>query len=133
MKIFRCNICGYIYQDKEAPCECPFCRNQKVFDQIELANVNYNFLKDAWDKQVKWMNNTKYQIEIKLNPDEEVLRGLAEAMIKNLNQGKQAYCPCRVLSGNELADKKIICPCYFYMGEVEINKKCHCSLYIAKE
>lgn len=130
MKIYRCSVCGYIYQDKEAPCECPFCRNKGVFDEIDLQKISFDFLKDAWERQVRWMNNTKYQDEIKLNPDEETLKGLAEAMIKFLKEGKQAYCPCRILTGNELADKKIICPCYFYMGEIELQGRCHCSLYV---
>jgi len=130
MKIYRCNICGYIYKDKESPCECPFCRNKNVFNEIDEKNIDYNFLKDSWERQVRWMNASFYQIKIKLNPDEDVLKDLADGMIESLKNGKQAYCPCRVLTGKENADKKIICPCYFYMGEVEIQGKCHCSLYI---
>lgn len=129
-KIYRCNTCGYIYHDKEAPCECPFCRNQNVFDEIAEKNLDFEFFKDAWSRQVRWMNSTKYQDEIKLNPDEEVLKTLAEGMIKFLKDGKQAYCPCRMLTGNELADRKIICPCYLYMGEIELQDRCHCSLYV---
>lgn len=130
MKIYRCTVCGYIYSDKEAPCECPLCRNKGVFDEIDQKNLNFEFFKDAWSRQVKWMNATKYQNEIQLNPDEAALKGLAEAMIKSLQAGKQAYCPCRILTGNELADRKIICPCYFYMGEIEMQGRCHCSLYV---
>lgn len=130
MKIWCCSICGYIYRDKGPPCECPFCHNQDVFDKIPLAKVNFKFFKDAWERQVDWMNITKYQNEIKLNPDEEALKGLAEAMEKYLKDGKQSYCPCRVLSGNEEADRKIICPCYLYMGEIEIWGRCQCSLYV---
>lgn len=130
MKIFRCSVCGYIYRDKNEPCECPFCHNQKVFDEISLEKINFEFFKDTWERQVIWMNTTKYQNEIMLNPDEEDLKGLAEAMEKYLKDGKQAYCPCRVLSGNEEVDRKIICPCYFYMGEVELQGRCQCSLYV---
>ncbi|MFC1598894.1 ferredoxin-thioredoxin reductase catalytic domain-containing protein [Patescibacteria group bacterium] len=132
MKIYRCAVCGYIYQNAQAPCECPFCRNKNIFDEIPLNQVDFEFFKNAWSRQVSWMNNTKYQIEIQLNPDESVLKDLAQAMGNFLKDGKQAYCPCRVLTGNELADKKIICPCYFYMGEIELEGKCHCSLYIKK-
>lgn len=130
MTIYRCNVCGYIYRDKEAPCECPFCRNKNVFDEVKLENIDFAFFKNTWMLQVTWMNQTKYQNEIKLNPDEEALKGLAEAMKKSLEEGKQCYCPCRVLSGNEDADRKIICPCYLYMGEVELQGRCHCSLYV---
>jgi len=132
-KIYHCNVCGYIYQDNEPPHECPFCRNRGVFDQIKINKIDFAFLKKAWQKQVAWMNSTKYQIEIQLNPDDKVLQGLAETMIKSLQEGKQAYCPCRILTGNQLADLKIVCPCYFYMGEVEIWGRCHCSLYVTKK
>jgi len=115
MPIYRCNVCGYIYRDKEAPCECPFCRNKNVFEEIPLDKVSFEFFKKTWALQVEWMNSTKYQNEIKLNPDENILQDLADGMIKFLKDGKQCYCPCRVLSGNEEADRKIICPCYLYI------------------
>lgn len=129
-KIYRCSVCGYIYRDKEAPCECPFCHNQEIFNEIDPDNLNFDFFKDTWTKQVNWMNSTKYQDEIRLNPDEKVLKSLAEGMTKYLQEGKQCYCPCRVLSGNKEADRKIICPCYLYMGEIELQGRCHCSLYV---
>ncbi|MBD3359944.1 MAG: hypothetical protein GF365_04535 [Candidatus Buchananbacteria bacterium] len=130
IKIYRCSVCGYIYRDKKAPCECPFCHNQKSFNQISPDSLNFEFFKDTWQRQVKWMNATKYQDEIKLNPNEETLKGLAESMGKYLKEGQQCYCPCRVLSNNPEADRKIICPCYLYMGEIEIWGRCHCSLYV---
>jgi ferredoxin-thioredoxin reductase catalytic chain len=130
MKIHRCKICGYIYKDGEAPAECPICQNQNCFEEIAPDKVDYEFFKEAWTRQVKWMNATKYQNEIMLNPDGEVLKQLAEAEKNFLLDGKQAYCPCRILTGNELADRKVICPCYFYMGEVELQGRCHCSLYV---
>lgn len=133
MKIHRCTICGYIYKDGEAPAECPFCHNKNCFEDIPEKRVNFKFFKDAWSRQVKWMNATKYQNEIMLNPDEEVLKQLAEGEKKLLLEGKQAYCPCRILTGNEFADRKIICPCYLYMGEVELQGHCHCNLYLVKK
>jgi len=129
--IFKCSICGYIYKDEKAPKECPFCHNPaEVFFDVNPKMVDYEFIYDAWQKQVNWMNNTKYQDEIKLTDDEGVLKSLAEAEIKNLLKKGQAYCPCRVLSGNKEADRKIICPCYYYMGEIEIMGLCHCSLFL---
>lgn len=133
MKIYRCSTCGYIYHDKNAPCECPFCRSKGVFTEIPEKNLNFEFFKDTWERQVRWMNSTKYQDEIKLNPDEKALKGLAEAMAKSLKEGKQCYCPCRVLTGKEAADLKIVCPCYLYMGEVELQGRCHCSLYVTEK
>ena len=129
-KIYRCTVCGYIHQGKEAPAECPICRNKGIFENIPENNLNFEFFKDAWSRQVKWMNATKYQNEIRLNPDDQVLRDLAVTQEKYLKAGKQAYCPCRILTGNEAADQKIICPCYFYMGEIEIQGSCHCSLFV---
>jgi len=133
MSIHRCTVCGYIFRDGEAPPECPICQNKGTFEEISEEKINYEFFKDCWTRQVKWMNATKYQDEIMLNPDETVLKQLAEAEGNFLKSGKQAYCPCRVLTGKELADRKIICPCYFYMGEIELQGKCHCSLYLVKK
>ena len=133
MKIHRCSVCGYIYRDGEAPLECPICQNTNCFEVISEDKINYEFFKESWSRQVKWMNSTKYQNEIMLNPDETVLKTLAEAEGNFLKSGKQAYCPCRLLTNNQLADKKIICPCYFYMGEVELQGHCHCSLYLVKK
>jgi ferredoxin-thioredoxin reductase catalytic subunit len=133
MPIYRCNVCGYIYREKDAPCECPFCRNKDVFEEIPLDKVDFEFLNDAWTRQVNWMNVTKYDKEIQLNPDKGILQDLADGMIKYLKDGKQCYCPCRVLIGNEVADRKIICPCYLYMGEIELQDRCHCSLYVTSK
>lgn len=132
-KIYRCKVCGYVFKGDKEPAECPICQNSNVFEEIPVEKINYEFFIDAWSRQVKWMNATKYQNEIMLNPDETVLKTLAEAEGDFLKTGKQAYCPCRILSGNELADRKIICPCYFYMGEVELQGHCHCSLYLVKK
>jgi ferredoxin-thioredoxin reductase catalytic subunit len=131
MKIYRCKVCGYIHRGDE-PAECPICQQTKCFEEIPENKINYEFFKDAWSRQVKWMNATKYQNEIELNPDEEVLKMLAESEGKSLLSGKQPYCPCRIHTGNEMADQKIVCPCYFYMGEVELQGHCHCSLYLDK-
>lgn len=133
MSIYRCSICGYIYADKKEPCECPFCRTRDAFDEIKKEKITYEFIKDAWERQVAWMNATQYQDRIMLNPDEKVLQGLAKTMIDYLLDDKQAYCPCRILTGKEPADRKIICPCYFYMGEIELQQRCHCSLYITQK
>lgn len=132
-KIYRCTVCGYIYRDDEPPCECPFCHNEQVYEEISKEEINFDFFKDTWQRQVKWMNVTKYQDEIMLNPDGKVLKGLAEGMTKYLQEGKQCYCPCRVLSGNKEANRKIICPCYLYMGEIEIWGRCQCSLYVTSD
>jgi len=133
MKIYRCAICGYIYKDKNAPCECPFCRNSECFDEVKEKHIDFSFFKDAWERQVRWMNATHYQIKIKLNTDETILKDLADAMKEYLLHKGQAYCPCRVLTGKAGADRKIICPCYFYMGEVELQGRCHCSLFLLEK
>ena len=129
MEIYRCNICGYIYKDKQEPRECPFCRNANVFEAVKEENIDFAFFKDCWERQVRWMNATFYQIKIKLNSNEDVLKELAEGMKKNLLKKDQAYCPCRALTGKINADKKVICPCYFYMGEIEVQGYCHCTLF----
>jgi ferredoxin-thioredoxin reductase catalytic subunit len=103
-----------------------------VFEEISPDRINYEFFKESWQKQVDWMNATLYQDKIMLNPKEDVLKDLAQTMGEFLLSEKrgQAYCPCRILSPNSAANRKIICPCYFYMGEIEMMGRCHCSLFV---
>lgn len=132
--IYKCSVCGYIYKDAKVPKECPYCHNaDKVFYEVNEKMVDFEFFLDAWQKQVRWMNNTKYQYKIKLNEDENILKTLAEEEGKNLLTKGQAYCPCRMLENKAEPDRKVICPCVFYMGEVELQGHCHCHLYIRED
>ncbi len=66
---------------------------------------------------------------IKLNPDEKVVDNIINGLLKKKQQNGEAYCPCRVVSGDKEKDKEIICPCVFHRGEIELQGHCLCNLF----
>lgn len=68
----------------------------------------------------------------KLNPDEELVNALIEGMIKNKEEYGEYYCPCRLITGDEMVDKKNICPCTTHEKEVEETGHCHCHLFVKR-
>jgi len=128
--VWCCQICGYIYQDTKPPEECPVCHNPKtVFNGTKIEEIKEKQILENFEKHVNWVAKTFYQFKIKLNPNKNIVAALAKQELKNLKTYGQAYCPCRLRTGNSIVDRKIICPCIFYPGEVETHGTCHCRLY----
>jgi len=50
----------------------------------------------------------------RLNPNKEVVEGLVRALIARKENFGEKYCPCRKLSKDKKANKKIICPCAYH-------------------
>jgi ferredoxin-thioredoxin reductase catalytic chain len=67
---------------------------------------------------------------LKLNPDEKILEGLAHGLIENEKKYGARYCPCRRVSGNKEEDEKKICPCGFLEKEIGERGRCLCGLFI---
>lgn len=80
-----------------------------------------------WAKQYAakhhWMLNTDVK---KL---ELVIRGLA----RNKRKFGEAYCPCRLRTGDKEKDAAIICPCIYHEDEIANEGSCHCRLYFRKD
>ncbi len=70
---------------------------------------------------------------IMLNPDENALNSLLDALMRNKELKGEFYCPCRIPTGDKEEDKKIICPCIYHKEEVERDGHCHCFLFFRKE
>ncbi len=68
----------------------------------------------------------------KLNPDEKILDGILNALLRNKEFKGEIYCPCRIVTGNKEEDKKIICPCVYHQGEIELQGHCKCTLFFSK-
>jgi ferredoxin-thioredoxin reductase catalytic subunit len=66
------------------------------------------------------------------NPDTEVVDRVLEGMAKRKAKTGKAFCPCRLVSGNDEADAKIVCPCAFHEDEIREQGMCHCRLFVAK-
>ena len=68
-----------------------------------------------------------------LNPDQEILDGIIEGLA--INEDRLGYwnCPCRLASGNRLADFDIICPCEYRDPDLEEHGRCYCALYVTQD
>ena len=52
--------------------------------------------------------------------------------MKNTKEKGFAYCPCKPLTSDSEANKKIICPCSTHKEEIEKDGHCHCYLFFKK-
>ncbi|MFC1715548.1 ferredoxin-thioredoxin reductase catalytic domain-containing protein [Candidatus Poribacteria bacterium] len=68
-----------------------------------------------------------------LNPDQEILDGIVEGLA--INEGKLGYwsCPCRIASGDRVADFDTICPCEYRDPDLEEYGRCYCALYVTQD
>ncbi len=67
-----------------------------------------------------------------LNQDPEILEGIIEGL--SINEERLGYwgCPCRIASGNRMADLDIICPCEYRDADLEEYGRCYCALYVTQ-
>ena len=68
----------------------------------------------------------------KLNPNEKIVEGIINGLLRNKKFKGDIYCPCRIVTGNKEEDKKIACPCVFHQGEIELQDHCKCNLFWKK-
>lgn len=85
------------------------------------------------EKLKKQMQEYADKAGIVLQPDEKILNGVLQGLLKRKEKEGEIYCPCRVATGNKEKDKEIICPCVFHRGEIELQGHCKCNLFVAKE
>ena len=69
---------------------------------------------------------------LKLNPNEKVLAGILNGLLRNKKFKGDIYCPCRTVTGNKEEDKKIACPCIYHLDEVKKDGHCKCTLFWKK-
>jgi len=69
---------------------------------------------------------------LKLNPNEKVVEGIINGLLRNRKFKGDIYCPCRIVTGNKEKDKEIACPCVFHRGEIELQDHCKCNLFWKK-
>ncbi len=66
----------------------------------------------------------------KLNPDREVVEGVAEGLLEREKKFGARYCPCRRVTGDKEQDQKIICPCVYHKEEIAKDGRCYCNLFV---
>ena len=87
------------------------------------------------ENQIKiWKEFTERQPEgskFSLNPNQETVRMLAQGVLNNEKNKGLRFCPCRMISKDREADKKLVCPCNFKSQKTWREKgECWCSLFV---
>ncbi len=70
---------------------------------------------------------------LKINPDKKQVDTIVKGLLHNKEKHGKAYCPCRVVTGDEKKDKDIVCPCVFHRGEIELRGQCLCQLFFGEK
>jgi ferredoxin-thioredoxin reductase catalytic subunit len=66
----------------------------------------------------------------KLNPNETIVSGVTNGLLARKENFGELYCPCRKITGDKKADKRIICPCVYHESEIENDGHCFCNLFV---
>ena len=65
--------------------------------------------------------------------DRQMTMELIEGLLTNKERYGYMGCPCRLASGDRLADRDIFCPCVYREPDVAEYGACYCELYVSKE
>jgi len=65
-----------------------------------------------------------------LCPDAQLLHDLIDGLAVNTERYGYGSCPCRVASGEKIADGDIICPCEYRDADVDEYGMCYCGLFV---
>ena len=68
----------------------------------------------------------------RLNPDAEIREGIIEGIAANEEALGYWNCPCRMSSGDRMADFGIICPCEYRDADLAEYGRCYCALYVTQ-
>jgi len=66
------------------------------------------------------------------NKDQQTTMELIEGLLTNKERYGYMCCPCRLASGDRVADRDIICPCDYREPDVAEYGACYCALYVSK-
>ncbi len=89
---------------------------------------------DERAKKIKeWAQKYAERKGFELYPDEKRVDEVAQGLAARQEKFGKRYCPCRIITGNEIEDRKIICPCAYHEEELKKGETCHCRLFVTKE
>ena len=89
---------------------------------------------DEQAKKIKeWAQKYAERKGFELYPDEKRVDEVAKGLAARQEKFGKRYCPCRIITGNKIEDRKIICPCAYHEEELKKGKTCHCRLFVTKE
>ena len=85
---------------------------------------------DELEKEIlEWAKKDAKEQGWVLNPDEKKLGIVIRGLARNRRKYGEAYCPCRLRTGDAEKDAMIVCPCVYHKDEIEAQGSCHCCLY----
>jgi ferredoxin-thioredoxin reductase catalytic chain len=67
------------------------------------------------------------------NKDRAMVMELLEGLLTNKERYGYMCCPCRLASGDRMADRDITCPCDYRKPDVEEYGACYCALYVSAD
>ena len=65
--------------------------------------------------------------------DHAMVMDLLDGLLRNKERYGYMCCPCRLASGDRVADKDITCPCDYREPDVKEYGSCYCQLYVSEE
>lgn len=101
-----------------------------IKEWIEKSEKDDIPAKPDMEKIIEQFDNYAKSAGIKLNPDKKTVERVANGLLRNEEKYGEKYCPCRRVTGDKEADKKIICPCIYHKDEIEKDGHCLCNLYV---
>jgi ferredoxin-thioredoxin reductase catalytic chain len=90
-------------------------------------------IEEAIEDARTWAKHYAKEKGYVLNTDERQLLAVLRGLVRNKERFGEAYCPCRLRSGDPEKDKIIICPCIYHEKEIEEQGMCHCRLFFKKK
>ncbi|MFA5294215.1 MAG: ferredoxin-thioredoxin reductase catalytic domain-containing protein [Methanoregulaceae archaeon] len=82
---------------------------------------------------LEWAKQYAAKHHVMLNKDEKKLELVIRGLARNKRKFGEAYCPCRLRTGDKEKDAAIICPCIYHEDEIANEGSCHCRLYFRKD
>ena len=68
-----------------------------------------------------------------LNPDEAIVEGIVQSLVRSTMTHGYPFCPCRDLSGDFDKDRANICPCEWHHAEIARDGYCRCVLFVGDD
>jgi ferredoxin-thioredoxin reductase catalytic subunit len=79
-----------------------------------------------------WLKFTEGN-DFMLNDDSELVKKIADGVLKNELKYGLKYCPCRIVTDDFEKDIDLICPCNFKIQEKWQNQgECWCGLFVRR-
>jgi len=69
--------------------------------------------------------------DFKLNPDNKIVKMIAEGVLENEKNHQLKLCPCQLRDNTKERDLELLCPCNFKTQKTwKEEGRCWCSLFL---